>query len=126
MAASDAFYIELRDETVIPLLEEFGTTYTVRADSTYDPSTGDTTLGATRTVKGVIADESMTKGLLVNAGAEASENTWIGRKNALLDPTVAFAPNEEIQINGQWYPSSKVQPLQPGDIIVMYIVDLTR
>lgn len=120
MAASDAFYIELRDETVIPLLEEFGTVYTVRAKGTYNA--GEVVEGATRTVKGVVADQNE----LASIDPSTGSASWVGKKNLLLDPNVAFLPDEEIQVNGKWYPSSDVNELKPGDITVMYILDVTR
>ena len=126
---SDAFYIEIRDDTVIPLLDEFGTTYTVRAQGVYNPDTGSNAPTTTRQVQGVVADQTMTMGLAASIGNTVQEvggTTWIGRKNLLLSPTANLLPNEEVEVDGKWYPVSVINELKPANIIVLYILDLTR
>ena len=120
MAASDAFYIEIRDE-VDAVLDELGTTYTVRTPGEYDPDELETGAGSTRTVGGLVADQQTVVQLVGDQGAN-----WIGKKTLILKASSAPKTNEEVQVDGNWFPLSKLVPIKPADIIVVYMLDVTR
>ena len=78
MAASDAFYQEIKLE-VDSVLAELGTSYTVRTPGTYDSDTLETIPGASRSVSGLVADQQTVKQFAGEDGAE-----WIATKTLIL------------------------------------------
>ena len=126
MAASDAFYQEVLVD-VNAVLDEFGTSYTVRAQGTYDDDELEIVEGATRSVVGLVAtqNDKSALGIIAFPVTETSAG-WVGTKNLLLKADAAPQPGEEVQVDGKWYPLSKLVPIKPADIIVLYILDVTR
>ncbi len=128
MATSDAFYLEIVDD-VVTVINELGTTYTIRTRGAYDSNTMTVPDGASRVVSGIIANQdsflstssgsSITKGEEVNMG-------WIGKKMLILTPDANPEDNEEILVDGQWFLLNKVQTIKPADIILLYLLDVTR
>ena len=125
MAASDQLYLELRAD-IDEVINELGTSYTVRAESSYDATAGSVTDGATRTVDGLVADASFTRGLAGALGNTSQDQpTWIGRKNLILKGTSNLLPNEEVYVDGKWWSLTKADPVKPADIVVIYVLDIT-
>jgi len=120
MAVSDTFYNEIVSE-VDSVLDQFGTNFTVRAQGTYDEDTLENSDGATRSVTGVIATQQVVNSI----GAIISEG-WTGRKSLILKASAAPAPGEEIQVDSEWFPLSKVIPIKPADVVVVYMLDVSR
>lgn len=126
MAASDAFYNEVLVD-VNAVIDELGTTYNVRGTATYDPTTLSTTVGASREVAGLVADQSFQSVVSGLTGtADDVRGGWQGRKNLLLKADAAPAPGEEVQVEGEWFPLDKVEPIKPADVVVLYILDVSR
>lgn len=120
MAASDAFYTEIRDE-VDTVLDELGTTYSVRSPGEYDPDELETGVGSSRTVSGLVADQQTAAQFAGNQSAN-----WIGKKTLILKASSAPKTDEEVQVDGDWFPLSKLVPIKPADITVVYMLDVTR
>lgn len=119
MAASDAFYNDIVT-TVDGVLAELGTTYTVRAAGTYNEATLETAAGATRTVTGLVATQDFTQQVIMDAA------DWHARKTLILSASAAPQEGEEVQVDGIWYPLSKLVPIKPADVTVVYLLDVTK
>lgn len=126
MAQSDAFYIELRDEATSVLLE-LGTSYLCRSHVVYDPFNPATEEGDNRDVYGIAADQDLSKAFVSGVGqtAEASAN-WTAKKTLILTADAAPLPQEEVYVDGIWHSFEKVQAIKPADIVVIYMLDITR
>ena len=124
MAASDAFYLEIQAE-VDTVLDELGTSYNVRGNSIYDSDTLETTAGAPRSVVGLVADQQVATSLAKTGGME-TDLSWIGVKTLILKASAAPLSNEEVQVDGKWFPLSKAVPIKPAEIVVVYLLDVTR
>lgn len=126
MAVSDAFYNDIKLE-VDALLADLGTTYSVRGQGSYDPATLSTEpAAAPRAVVGLVASEaaSFNLGAQIFAVAATSAN-WANKKTLLLTAAANPAPKEEIQVDGQWFPLSKVVPIKPADVVLLYMLDVS-
>ena len=119
MANSDAFYNEIKLE-VNTVLSELGTQYNVRTAGAYNPATLSTANGVSRTVTGLVADQKAA--LSFTAG----QGVWIGEKSLILVADANPLPGEEVEVEGQWFPLSKVVPIKPADVVVVYMLDVTR
>lgn len=120
MAASDAFYNEIVAE-LVPVFDELGTSYTVRTPDTYDEDELETVPGATRSVVGLVADQQTVMQLAGEGGA-----TWVATKTLVLRQDAAPLPGEEIQVDSKWFPLSKVVPVKPAEVTVVYLLDVSR
>ncbi len=126
MAASDSFYLEIQEE-VKSVLQELGTTYTIKGKGIYDSDTLETTDGATRKVEGLVAtgqDLSSLGNAIVPVNVLASAQ--VGKKTLILSPEAAPVPGEEVQVDGDWFALSKIIPIKPADVIVVYMLDITK
>ena len=119
MALSDAFYNEIAEE-LVAVFSELGTTYTVRTPGAYDEDTLETAAPSTRTVVGLVADQQTALQLTGEGG------TWVATKTLILRNDAIPLPSEEIQVDGVWFPLSKVVPIKPAEIAVVYLLDVTR
>ena len=119
MANSDAFYSEIKQE-VDAVLAELGTQYAVRTEGAYDPTTLSTATGVPRTVTGLVADQKAAMSFTGGQGV------WIGERSLILTAEAAPLPGEEVGVDGRWFPLSKVVPIKPADVVVAYILDVTR
>lgn len=125
MAKSDAFYLELQAE-VVEVLEDFGTTYTIRAEGVYNSDTLETADGATRTVTGLVANEQFVSSLgNAETPANVLASSQVGKKNLVLSAFAAPQPGEEVQVDGKWFALSKLIPIKPAEIVVVYMLDIT-
>ena len=124
MAQSDSFYSELKME-VDEVLAEFGTSYTIRGTEEYDSDALEAVAGESRSVSGLVADQTTATSIAGDAGVDRGV-TWIGIKTLILSATALPAKGEEIQVDGKWYPLSKLVPIKPADILVVYMMDVTR
>lgn len=120
MAASDPFYNELVNETVIPVIEEFGAEFTIRSPGQYDEATLTTGAESQRTAFGLVATGQIAAAMR-EAGVEITST-----RNLLLVPSANVQPEDEVFVDGKWFPFTNVESIKPADIIVLYILDLTR
>lgn len=123
MATSDPFYQEIKLE-VDAVLAELGTQYTVRTPGVYDPVELETSVGSTRLVTGLVGDQMVFE-LSASLGLNRSER-WDAKKTLILSADALPAEKEEVLVNGQWFPLSKVTPIKPADITVVYLLDVSR
>jgi len=126
MAASDSFYLEIQAE-VNTVLEELGTEYSVRGHGTYNPDTLETLPAAPRTVVGLVADQKDINplGAILFPVGEGSAG-WVNKKALILSAGAVPDAGEEVLVDGQWFPLSKVVPIKPAEITVVYMLDVTR
>lgn len=126
MAASDAFYNEIKVE-VDELLAELGTTYNVRSEGAYDTDLLTTSPGATRTVTGIVANQQFVNSVsaILFPVGEASA-TWIAKKTLILTAESSPLPGEDVQVDGDWFPLAKSVPIKPADVVVVFMLDVTR
>ena len=120
MAASDSFYLEVKAE-VDTVLDELGTSYQVRGQGAYDPDELESVPAAPRAVSGLVADQQTVLQLAGEAGA-----TWVATRTLILKADAAPQEGEEIQVDGKWYPLSKLVPIKPAEITVVYLLDVSR
>lgn len=125
MAQSDAFYQEIAAE-VDAVLDELGTSYSVRGAEAYDTDTLKRERGPSRTVVGLVADQKTAHSL----GAVAFPVTetsafWKSTKNLILKASSDPKPEEEVLVDGKWYPLSSATPIKPADVTVVYMLGLT-
>lgn len=124
MAASDDFYNDLLPEVNQTLLD-FGTYYTVRTRSTYDPDTLGTVPGTTRSALGLVADQSTAvQGDSRSSRSEATSR--IGLKSLLLAADSDPKPEEEVEVDGVWFSLEKIDTVKPAEVVMLYTLDLTR
>ncbi len=120
---SDAFYIDIRDNTVDPLIAEFGTTYTVVTPGTYDKFSMTTGVETRRDVLGLVSDGSFVNSLVNSEGAN---NQWVSQRVLLLTASAAVTVNEKIIVDAVEHDLSKVEKIQPANVNVLYVLDLSR
>lgn len=126
MAASDAFYNEIRNE-VIALIKELGTSYTIEAPSTYDSLTMTTTPGAQRQVDGVVSTQSQFDSVAAIAFAVTeTSSVWLGKKSLLLSPEALPLADEKIIIGGDYFSLGKLVEIKPADVTLLYILDISK
>lgn len=126
MAASDAFYIEIRDE-VDSVLEELGTTYQVRGPGQYDSDTLKRGEAAPRDVVGLVADQKTAHSLASMAyPITETSAVWKMTKSLILKADANPQPEEEIYVDGKWHSLGTAKPIRPADITVVYMLDLSR
>lgn len=117
MAASDSFYYELQEE-VDGVIREFGTTFQVKGVGKYNDDTMTVEPAASRTVDGVVADQQF--------ASQLAPNGWNASKSLILPASANPAQGEEVQVDGKWYPLSAIMPVKPADVVVCYMLDVTR
>jgi hypothetical protein len=120
MAESDSFYIEVKGE-VDTVLNELGTTYQVRGQGVYDPDELESMPETSRTVSGLIADQQAVLQIVGESSA-----TWVATRTLILKADAAPQEGEEIQVDGKWYPLSRLIPIRPAEITVVYLLDVSR
>lgn len=125
MAASDAFYNELLPE-IIGAISEFGTEYDIRGPGVYDEDTMTRTPPTSRKVKGLVSDQRIATSLSGTMASSDAVSPWVATKTLILDPNAAPKDEEEIQVDGQWFSLSKIAPVKPADITLLYMLDVSR
>lgn len=122
--ANDAFYQEIIEE-VVPLLEEYGTTYKVKSKGGYDPDTRETSAPSERTVKGVRANAFVASELGSDVGGMNRGGAFIiGHNSLLIEPSANILPTDEIYVDGQWQSCNRTEKVQPGNVVVLYVVTI--
>lgn len=126
MALSDSFYNELIPE-VDQVIDELGTSYVLTTPGAYNEQTLSNDPPSSRPVDGLIADQSVAISVASMAGSGlSSDATWMGKKILILKASANPKPTESIEIEGLTYPLSKVVPIKPADVTVVYMLDITR
>lgn len=128
MAESDAFYNDIA-ATVDEVLDEFGTSYNVYAPGPYNEDTLSSSHSLSRSVVGVVADRETTL-LTANPGGAAAGDpvaaAWVGEKNLLMKASASPQTDELVEVDGKKHSMQKAVPIKPADIVVLYILDVTR
>lgn len=119
MALSDDFYIEMQG-VADKLIAEFGGQFNVRGPSAFDETTLERTKGAERVVNGVVTTQDVAR-----AYKESSTATdWTASRYFLADHNALIVQDEEVQVDGIWYPANKFETIKPADILVVYMLAL--
>lgn len=126
MAVSDQFYFDLLVD-VDPLFEEFGTQYTVYTPGVYDPDSLSTGPATTRQVFGLVADQHVVATVSRGAATVGDPNpAYIGLKNLILRRDANPVTGEEVEVDGKRFSLDKLEPIKPAEIVVIYILDISR
>lgn len=127
MAQSDAFYNAIVPK-VVAALQKVGKSYTIRAKGQYNKATLTTIAGSTRSALGVAAaqDNALFFGLTARFVGEGANQDWIGTKQLIFGPDLNPQPGEEVEFEGKWFPLHKVETVQPADVPLLYILDVSR
>lgn len=126
MAASDEFYQEILIE-VNAVIDELGTQFNVRRDGVYDSDTLTTGAPTSRSVDGVIVDNTQATAIAGSFNViDATSLSWIGKKMLLLKASAAPEPKEEIEVDGAWYPLDRLVTIKPADVVLLYMLDVSR
>lgn len=120
MAASDPLYQTIVD-SIISVFDDFGTEYVIRGAGIYNPESLLVTGSSTRNVKGLVADQQSSL-LLASKGS----GTWTATKTLLLRADSAPVAGEEIQVDSDWFALSKIVAIKPADVIIVYMLDVTK
>ena len=126
--SSDSFYNELLPD-IIAALNDYGKAYQVRAKGLMNQETRVVAPGATRSVQGLVSDGSAVSNLGSvgqNSGLETNRVQWVGKKVILLAPNLKPNKPDEINVDGVWLSLSKIVELKPANIVLLYILDLTK
>ena len=126
--SSDSFYNELLPD-IIAALNDYGKAYQVRAKGLMNQETRVVAPGATRSVQGLVSDGSAVSNLGSvgqNSGLETNRVQWVGKKVILLAPNLKPNKTDEINVDGVWLSLSKIVELKPANIVLLYILDLTK
>lgn len=126
---ADAFYIDLRDNAVDPLMDEFGFDMTLESsrEPVIDPNTGAVTTAAVpikTTVKGIFRFFSQDE---ING-----EDVLSGDLQALIGAkdvnALSIIPDTTMQLTakGDTYSVVRVTPTQPGGVAVLYRLQIRR
>lgn len=120
MAQSDAFYQSIVTE-VDAVIQELGTTYQVRTRGAYNPATLTTEApGAPRPVVGIVANQQFAQQLV------QGDASWVASKSLILTAAAKPLPTEEVEVDGTWYTLESVTPIKPADIVVIYMLDISK
>lgn len=126
--SSDAFYKELLPE-ITAALNDYGKAYQVRSKGLMNEETRLVAPGVTRSVQGLVSDGSIVSNIGSvgqNSGLEANRVQWVGKKVILLAPNLKPNKTDEINVDGVWLSLSKIVELKPANIVLLYILDLTK
>jgi len=118
--SSDAFYNELLPE-INETIDEFGTTYVVKTPGGYNEDMS-VSPATERPVQGLVADQSFQLPI-PSVGQEAS---WGNRKQVILKAEANIKEGERLVFEGNEYPLSKAQTIKPANVVLLYILDVTR
>jgi len=126
---TDAFYTELRDGTVDPLMEQFGFAMVLRSsrEPTIDPNTGAITAAAVNVdtpVNGLFRFYSQDEIDGMNIQANDVQCLIGGTEvNA-----AGITPDTEMQViaQGVTYNVVRITPTQPGGVAVLYRLQIRR
>lgn len=126
MAASDEFYQEILIE-VNAVIDELGTQFNVRRDGVYDSDTLTTGAPISQSVDGVIVDNTQATAIAGSFNViDATSLSWIGKKMLLLKASASPQPKEEIEVDGAWYPLDRLVTIKPADVVLLYMLDVSR
>lgn len=114
-----SFYADLVAD-VEELITEFGTTYPVQAEGTFDEATLTTTDGTNRTVAGVVITDRELLKVIANSADMTST------KMLLMVPSAAPLINEKVKVESKWYSFNDVEKLKPADTVLLYMLDVSR
>ncbi|MGL5525669.1 MAG: hypothetical protein ACRDCY_18130 [Aeromonas veronii] len=117
MAASDSFYYELQEE-VVGVLRDFGTEYNIVTPGQYDEETMVRGPETARVCQGIVADQQF--------ASQLAPNGWTATKTLILPHDANPAQGEEVVVDGKPFALSKVVPVKPADVVVCYLLDVTR
>lgn len=120
MSKSTEFYQSLLTD-IDGIFDELGTQFIVESDGVFDPDTLTKSQGINRTVDGIIIDNTTE---LTIDGVDLS--FWENKKILIGKSNSNFQTNEKVNIDGEWFPLNKMSIIKPADVILLYIVDLTR
>lgn len=126
MAASDAFYEELVSE-VNEIIAELGTTYVVKSGGKYNPETMGVDPSTERGVNGLIADNATALTIGSMGGFQSGDApSWQGKRILILTADAQIKENESVVVDGVDFPATKIETIKPADVVLLYIVDITR
>ena len=126
---ADAFYTELRDNTVDPLMTEFGFDMTLRSsrEPVVDPDTGLVTTPAT------VVDTTVTGIFRFYSQDEINNETVLANDIQVLIggtelSTAGIVPNSTMQLiaQGSIYNIVRITPTQPGGVAVLYRLQIRK
>ena len=119
--SSDAFYNELLPE-INQVIDELGAQFVVSTPGQYNVDTLKTDPPTTRQVFGVVADQSM-----VTAIAGPYQNvSWAGKKTLILKADANPKEGESIVVDGQSYPLNKIVTVKPANVVMVYMLDVSK
>ncbi len=118
MAISDNFYLEVIAD-IQSVFTDLGKTYQVRGIGAVNALEGTVTTTAERTVNGVVADSQFMSAMLGNTFGT-------NKKYLVFDYQSNPLSNEEVQVDGFWIPLVNIEEVKPADIVVAYMLDISK
>lgn len=117
MAASDSFYYELQEE-VVGVLRDFGTEYNIVTPGQYDEETMTCGPETARVCQGIVADQQF--------ASQLAPNGWMATKTLILPHTASPEQGEQVIVEGRPYPLTAIVQVKPADVVVCYMLDVSR
>lgn len=124
---TDAFYTDLRDNVANELIKEFGSAMTLRVpggDQVFDGATGFVTSQGTPTDYAVSGVRTQYKKSEIN-GTNVKDGDFqviLAANNRTTSAALAVVPDTSMEIidGGSTYKIVRVEPIQPGNVNVIY------
>lgn len=117
MAASDLFYYELQEEVNL-VLAEYGKLYRVTGGGVYNEQTMMKEGQSVRDVQGIVADQSFANQL--------APTGWTAVSTLIMSAEANPKAGESVEVDGKLYPLSACQTIKPADVVVCYMLDVSR
>lgn len=123
--SSDAFYQDLLTNTVIPLINEYGTAYSVISPVVTDPETLEPSTPETNFVQGLVTDSNYLNGFVGNiSDVSGGVKQWKSSQVLILLPDPAVIRNASVSVNGKTHSLTNINELKPANVLVLYTLEL--
>lgn len=124
---SDQFYLNLLPK-VNQTVQRFGTKYKVRGQASYNEETMTTGEPVGREVTGLVSDGELLNnmgGATQNPNRSLENISWVGKKVLILTAAAEPKQGEQVEVDGRWYPLSKIKEIKPANVVLLYLLDIT-
>lgn len=121
-----SFYQDIQRE-VSALLLELGKPFEVRSKGAYNETTMSYAAPTIRSVQGIVSDSSLRNTISgLSMGALAVDKDTRGSKVILFDASLAPKTTDEVNVDGNFFSLEKIQEVKPSDVVLLYILDVTK
>lgn len=120
---SDAFYEEVRDDIIIPLITEFGKEYVINSPRGFSKETLSSTPVAPRRAVGIVKNNQFVRRVVDQVDSQLQ--TVTGRSLILL-PEANAKPIDTVIVDGIEHSMKNVIEIKPANIVLLYVLELEK